>query len=174
AAMALRVFLTTENLVSWPSATRSSLSCATVSPRYSVRTAAFDSLKSLVISATAETLLGVVITLLPGNKAGLPGPRSRELKLKTPRADARGLAQHSVALRRLASFTCVGRPMFRVLRQGMHFVLRGVAAELSCARKSGFPSTDGLWYFKVTGEGSANQIDAAAPRWDACLATPTT
>ncbi|VXC71135.1 hypothetical protein ARTHRO9V_90388 [Arthrobacter sp. 9V] len=96
AAMALRVFLTTENLVSWPSATRSSLSCATVSPRYSVRTAAFDSLKSLVISATAETLLGVVITLLPGNKAGLPGPRSRELKLKTPRADARGLAQHSL------------------------------------------------------------------------------
>src|SRR6476469_1207155 len=95
--MAVRVFLTTENLVSWPRETRSCLSCATVSPRYSVRTAAFDSLKSLVISATAETLLGVAITLLPGIVPVCPGPRSGELKLKTPRADARGLAQRGHA-----------------------------------------------------------------------------
>jgi hypothetical protein len=51
-------------------------------------------LKSLVISATAETLVGVAITLLPGIVPVFDGPRSDELKLKTPRADARGLAQH--------------------------------------------------------------------------------
>src|SRR6478609_1094375 len=94
--MAVRVFLTTENLVSWPRETRSCLSCATVSPRYSVRTAAFDSLKSLVISATAETLVGVAITLLPGIVPVFRVP-SGSLKLKTPRADARGLSQRGPA-----------------------------------------------------------------------------
>src|SRR6478752_7593525 len=96
AAMAVRVFLTTENLVSWPRETRSCLSCATVSPRYSVRTAAFDSLKSLVISATAETLLGVAITLLPGIVPVCPGPRSKELKTKKRPAQMHGACLDAV------------------------------------------------------------------------------
>src|SRR6476469_3514835 len=98
--MAVRVFLTTENLVSWPRETRSCLSCATVSPRYSVRTAAFDSLKSLVISATAETLLGVAITLLPGIVPVCPGPRSKELKTKKRPAQMHGACLDAVHDRR--------------------------------------------------------------------------
>src|SRR6478735_3880573 len=154
AAMAVRVFLTTENLVSWPRETRSCLSCATVSPRYSVRTAAFDSLKSLVISATAETLLGVAITLLPGIVPVCPGPRSKELKLKNAPRRCTGL----VSTRSMTAELCfvhLRRPPY-VQGPSTENPLRspGATAEVSLAWESGFPTTDGLWSSKLTGHGA--------------------
>ena len=63
AAIFVRVFFTTEYLVSLPSARRSSFIDVTERPRYSVSTVAFAVRKSSVSSATAAALSGRAIWL---------------------------------------------------------------------------------------------------------------
>src|SRR6476620_9239949 len=175
--MAVRVFLTTENLVSWPRETRSCLSCATVSPRYSVRTAAFDSLKSLVISATAETLLGVAITLLPGIVPVCPGPRSKELKLKNAPRRCAGLVSTRSMTAELCFVHLRRPPYVQGPSSGNPLRPPGATAEVSVAWESGFPTTDGLWSSKLTGHGARVPNRArragAAPDFSERLQRPT-
>src|SRR3954465_1038700 len=103
AAILVSVFLTPA-YVAWPaSERRSSLSCATVSPRYSVSTAADDSRNDSVSSATAAALSGPAIGFLSWFVE----------KAETPRRRRAGRDRRSVPCCGRPSdepLTCAGRP----------------------------------------------------------------
>src|SRR5688500_3132240 len=115
AAILVSVFFTTAYDVSAPRDRRSSLSWATVSPRYSVRTAAVELRNSSVSSATAAALSGLAMGGRPPSvgscrkgpgRAGRPGAK----RSGASRSAARGC--RSVVL----VCTCAGRPPERDLR----------------------------------------------------------
>src|SRR5690606_2536359 len=93
AATWVSVFFTTAKVALPRSAVRSSLSCATVSPRYSVSTAAFDSRKRSAILATAAALSGLAMAILP---VVVPPVASSAPERREPRAEA-GLGNHGMA-----------------------------------------------------------------------------
>ncbi len=86
AAMAVRVFLTTAYVACPPMLFRSWVSCDTVRPRYSVRTAAFEVRNLSEISATAAALSGLAMALLPSFVVPVEQARTR----RTPRRRAHG------------------------------------------------------------------------------------
>src|SRR3954452_11806613 len=100
AAILVSVFFTTAYWAFSPSDRRSVLSCATVRPRYSVSTAAFELRNCSVSSATEAALSGLAISvgLLPGDETARKGLGKR----KRPGTGARGVA----------------RPVFRTLSGG--------------------------------------------------------
>ena len=107
AARLASVFLATAYVVWSPSARRSALSCATVSPRYSVSTVAVEDRKCSVSSATAVALsvrTGLsAMSLLSLRQAGTPG-------LTTRNAPAQGARGGGADKRRaLIRPTCAGR-----------------------------------------------------------------
>src|SRR3954471_5173759 len=77
AAILVSVFLTTAYVALPASERRSSLSCATDNPRYSVSTAADDSRNDSVSSATAAALSGLAIGLLSQVVHDAETPRRR-------------------------------------------------------------------------------------------------
>lgn len=107
AAILVSVFFTTAYWAFSPSERRSCLSCATVRPRYSVSTAAFELRNWSASSATAAALSGLAMSvgLLPGDEDRSEGAGKDE----TPRHRCQGVAQpHEV--RELSTVTCAGRP----------------------------------------------------------------
>src|SRR5690606_2017145 len=86
-AILVRVFLTTRYDAFSPSARRSSASCATVSPRYSVSTAASDSRNASVSSATAAALSDLSMGLLPVGRLAVD-PTGGTRTTKKPRTQA--------------------------------------------------------------------------------------
>ena len=91
-----------------PRARRSSLSWATVSPRYSVSTAAFEPRNRSVSSATAAALLRFAMGLLPVWCCGRRrGPDAR----RAPAQGARGSADVARPDRASTAVTCAGRPL---------------------------------------------------------------
>src|SRR5664280_2287886 len=95
AAILVRVFLTTAYRVSAPSARRNSVSCETVSPRYSVNTAAVAPVNASVSSATAAALsdLGMDLFL----RVRPVGAIRKAPQRKTPRRRARGVGRVATA-----------------------------------------------------------------------------
>src|SRR5215472_15044411 len=96
AAIFVSVFFTTANVASLPSAWRSALNCATVSPRYSVRTAPDELWNRSVSSATVASFTALAMGILPPLGAGSGTGRSERhhqdrrvaRKRRTPRAQA--------------------------------------------------------------------------------------
>src|SRR5690242_8737901 len=89
AAILVSVFFTTAYWASSPSERRSVLSCATVRPRYSVSTAAFELRNWSASSATAAALSGLAISVASFRvmRTAQKGPQQ-----KRPGAGARGVA----------------------------------------------------------------------------------
>src|SRR5690349_1871711 len=92
AAMSVRVFFTTAYVACSLIERRSLVSWATVSPRYSVSTAAWDSRNFSVSSATAAALSGLAMGLLPRVKRRRLGPAHDERP--GARRTGRGRARH--------------------------------------------------------------------------------
>src|SRR5690348_11844944 len=116
---------------------RSCVSCDTLRPRYSVRTAALDVRNLSEISATVAAFSGLAMALLSGSSsrsvprhderpgAGARGVRNRaaERGTSTPATSGGpGRARH----RQLSVLTCAGRPQLRGLRPPSRVVTGGL------------------------------------------------
>src|SRR3954452_23597295 len=116
---------------------RSWVSCDTLRPRYSVRTAALDVRNLSEISATVAALSGLAMALLPCSSS-----RSAPRHDERPGAGARGVRNgcgnaHPRALSRVVPgagpdgdgsplHTCAGRPLLRDLRPPSRVVTGGL------------------------------------------------
>src|SRR3982751_2043003 len=134
AAMAVRVFLTTAYVACPPMLLRSWVSCDTVRPRYSVRTAALEFRNLSESSATAAALSGLAISLLPPFVVPVAErtraertPRRRRTGREEADPSGRGHAQPGhVNVSRLFRSTCAGRPLLRDLRPPLRVVTGGL------------------------------------------------
>src|SRR4051794_18177742 len=133
AAMAVRVFLTTAYVACPPMLLRSWVSCDTVRPRYSVRTAALEFRNLSESSATAAALSGLAMALLPPfvvpvakgpGQSERPGAGARGVRKPTRRVGARAAASRDGS--RLFRSTCAGRPLVRDLRPPLRVVTGGL------------------------------------------------
>src|SRR3954452_22594358 len=113
AARFVRVFLTTAYVLPAPRERRSSVSCATVSPRYSVSTAALEFWNRWLISSITAAFACVGMGLLSSIGRPSAGTRLRAIRARrrgTPRAQGAGGEGRDARLRRS------NRPPARVAR----------------------------------------------------------
>ena len=145
-AILVSVFFTTANVAASPRVPRSSRSCATLRPRYSVSTAPAEFWNRSVSSATAATFSAFAMGLL--SRSGRPGKEERPGR-------GRSGAQPSSAMcwpghGGSARFACVGRPLSRTFGR----------------LASGCPATaDGLWQQPGYQRRPAGRAGAGGVSW---------